>query len=199
MPHKTMQTLLDGHAMFEAEVFERDKDRFHNLAELGQSPKVLLIGCCDSRVDPVQIFQAKPGELFVARNVGAIVPPYNPDGTGRGTSAAIEFAVKALGVEAVVILGHTNCGAVQYCHERVHHKHDDVESDFEFLPAWVDLAEQADEEPEPDVQAFGARMLKRSLENLAGFPFIKERLDKDELVIDALRFNIHTGKLEHIS
>lgn len=199
MTKTPIQALLDGHAVFEKTIYQKDEKRFHELASLGQFPKTLLISCSDSRVDPMQIFQMEPGDLFVVRNVGAIVPPYEPDGTCHGTSAAIEFAVKALNVEAIAILGHSNCGAVEYCHHRVNEPNDPNAPDFEFIPQWIDFAGQNDEAPGGDVQAFGKRMLTRSLSNLEVFPFVNERVKAGKLALAAFRFNIHTGKLEHIA
>ncbi|MGB0920110.1 MAG: carbonic anhydrase [Alphaproteobacteria bacterium] len=199
MTSKPIEDLLAGHATFEETIYIKDRAKFEKLASLGQSPKTLLISCSDSRVDPMQIFQMEPGDLFVVRNVGAIVPPYQPDGSCHGTSAAIEFAVKALNVEAIAILGHSNCGAVEYCHKRVNDPQNENAPDFEFIPQWVDFAGQAEEAPEPDVHAFGKRMLGRSLTNLEAFPFVRERVQAGKLALVALRFNIHNGKLEHIS
>ena len=199
MTKSPIQELFDGHAIFEKTIYRQDETRFHELAEMGQFPKTLLISCSDSRVDPMQIFQMSPGDLFVVRNVGAIVPPYEPDGSCHGTSAAIEFAVKALNVEAIAIMGHSNCGAVEYCHHRVHEPDDPNAPDFEFIPQWIDFAGQEHEAPEPDVHAFGKRMLTRSLSNLAEFPFVNERVEAGKLALVALRFNIHNGELERLA
>ena len=90
-----------------------ERDRFEELAEQGQSPEILLIGCCDSRVSPELIFDAGPGEMFVLRNVANLVPPYQPNDDYHGTSAAIEFAVMGLKVKHIVVMGHAQCGGVK--------------------------------------------------------------------------------------
>ena len=108
-----MDDLLDGYRRFRAEVWPRERERFETLAARGQSPRTMVVCCSDSRADPQIIFGAAPGELFVARNVTDLVPPYAPDGAYHGTSAALEFGVRALGVGQVVVMGHALCGGVR--------------------------------------------------------------------------------------
>ena len=109
--------LTDGYHAFLDDSFPREQQRFEDLAQSGQKPEVMIIGCCDSRVSPEVIFNARPGEMFVARNVANLVPPYEPEneleGTHHGTSAALEFAVQALRVQHIVVLGHARCGGVR--------------------------------------------------------------------------------------
>src|SRR6267378_990207 len=107
------QRLIEGYSAFAAGRLQREQDRYNELARAGQSPEVMVIGCCDSRVSPEVIFDARPGELFVVRNVANIIPPYSPDGTYHGVSAALEFAVGALRVKHIVVLGHACCGGVR--------------------------------------------------------------------------------------
>src|ERR671917_1907394 len=107
------ERLIDGYRAFLGERFARERSRFAALAEAGQRPEIMVIGCCDSRVSPEVIFDASPGELFVVRNVANLVPPYAPDGDYHGTSAALEFAVQALRVKHIVVLGHARCGGIQ--------------------------------------------------------------------------------------
>src|SRR5215471_2410381 len=107
------KTLLDGYRTFRTQRLPTEQSRYRELSERGQSPDVMVIGCCDSRVSPEVIFDAKPGELFVMRNVANIVPPYEPDGHAHGVSAALEFGVAALRVKHIVVLGHAHCGGVK--------------------------------------------------------------------------------------
>ena len=107
------QHLLDGYRTFTTQRLRTEQDRYRELAEAGQSPEVMVVGCCNSRVSPEVIFDARPGELFVVRNVANIVPPYAPDGKAHGVSAALEFAVGALRVKHIVVLGHAQCGGVR--------------------------------------------------------------------------------------
>src|ERR1700720_1975584 len=105
--------LLEGYRAFSAGRLQTEQDRFRQLAERGQSPEIMVIGCSDSRVSPEVIFDAQPRELFVVRNVANLVPPYQPDGSYHGVSAALEFAVGALRVKHIVVLGHGHCGGVR--------------------------------------------------------------------------------------
>ena len=104
--------LTDGYRAFLGDRFARERSRYETLAE-GQAPEVMVIGCCDSRVSPEVIFDASPGELFVARNVANLVPPFETQGDYHGTSAALEFAVQALRVKHIVVLGHARCGGIR--------------------------------------------------------------------------------------
>lgn len=107
-----MDELLDGYRRFRSEVWPSERARYEQLARRGQRPKTLIVACSDSRVDPQTVFDAAPGELFVVRNVAGLVPPYSPDGVYHGTSAALEFGVRVLKVENIVVLGHAQCGGV---------------------------------------------------------------------------------------
>ncbi len=107
------QRLIEGYGAFRTGRLPAEQDRYRTLAESGQSPEVMVVACCDSRVSPEVIFDARPGELFVVRNVGNLIPPYAPDGGAHGVSAALEFAVEALKVKHIVVLGHAHCGGVQ--------------------------------------------------------------------------------------
>eukprot|EP01042_Synura_sphagnicola_P014684 gene14684-18583_t len=105
-PEPFPQRLTEGYRAFLDDRFVRERSRYQELAESGQTPKIMLIGCCDSRVSPEVIFDASQGEMFVARNVANLVPPFSPDDQLHGTSAALEYAVQALKVEHIVVLGH---------------------------------------------------------------------------------------------
>src|SRR4029079_4896456 len=107
------QRLIDGYGAFASGRLQSEQDRYRELAEHGQTPETMVIGCCDSRVSPEVIFDARPGELFVIRNVANLVPPYSPDSAYHGVSAAIEYAVNVLRVAHIVVLGHASCGGIQ--------------------------------------------------------------------------------------
>ena len=112
------QRLLEGYRAFRRDRLPEEQHRYRALAETGQRPETMIIGCCDSRVSPEVIFDARPGELFVVRNVANLVPPYSPSGLTHGVSAAIEFAVAALKVKHIVVLGHASCGGIRAFAER---------------------------------------------------------------------------------
>ncbi|MGA9003898.1 MAG: carbonic anhydrase, partial [Pseudolabrys sp.] len=107
------QQLIDGYRAFLIGRLRHEQDRYRDLGQSGQSPDVMVIGCCDSRVSPEVIFDARPGELFVVRNVANIVPPYAPDQRAHGVSAALEFGIGALRIKHIVVLGHAQCGGVR--------------------------------------------------------------------------------------
>ena len=128
------QRLIDGYGVFLTERLPREQSRFRTLAETGQRPEIMVIGCSDSRVSPEVIFDARPGELFVVRNVANIVPPYAPDGQAHGVSAALEFGVGALHVKHIVVLGHAQCGGVKAFAE-----HAEPLSPGDFIGNWMRL------------------------------------------------------------
>src|SRR5215210_64755 len=106
------ERLTDGYRAFLRDRFQREQSRYRELADT-QSPEVMVISCCDSRVSPEVVFDARPGELFVVRNVANLVPPYTPDGAQRAVSAALEFAVQALNVKHIFVLVHARCGGIR--------------------------------------------------------------------------------------
>jgi len=109
---RSLETLIKGYHRFLDIRYAGEAALYQRLGDAGQSPKVMVIGCSDSRVDPVSIFDTKPGELFVVRNVANLVPPYSQHGDLDGTSAALEYAVTVLGVEHILVMGHSQCGGV---------------------------------------------------------------------------------------
>src|ERR1700681_1637964 len=107
------QQLISGYQTFTSQRLPTEQSRYRELSERGQSPAVMVIGCCDSRVSPEVIFDASPGELFVVRNVANLVPVYQPDGGAHGVSAALEYAVSVLRIKHIVVLGHAQCGGIR--------------------------------------------------------------------------------------
>src|SRR4029450_7858327 len=127
--------LLEGYSAFRNGRLRVEQTRYRALADSGQSPEVMVIGCCDSRVSPEVIFDARPGELFVARNVANLVPPYTPDGAQRAVSAALEYAVQVLRVKPIVVLGHPYCGGI-----RAYAEGGAPLSPGDFIGKWRDLS-----------------------------------------------------------
>ena len=172
---------------------------YQRLASAGQSPKTLLIGCSDSRVDPAILTGAEPGELFVVRNVANLVPPCEPAGQGlHGTSSALEFAVVNLKVENIIVLGHRQCGGIRALMQGVTDKADG------FIGRWMRIAEDArakvlKEHPKADEETQWrlAEMegIRVSLRNLKTFPFIKERVESGQLNLVGIYFDLEQGQL----
>src|SRR3954465_15124644 len=132
--------MLEGYRRFRATGWARERERWSDLAE-GQSPEVMVIACSDSRVDPATIFDAKPGEMFVVRNVAALVPPYQPDANYHGVSAALEFAVTQLEAREILVIGHGFCGG---CAAALTRQFDDSRGgEGHFIAHWIDLLDTA--------------------------------------------------------
>jgi carbonic anhydrase len=193
-------TLLQGYHRFRATGWSQQRERWAGLAE-GQSPKIMVIACSDSRVDPAQIFDARPGEMFVVRNVANLVPPFEPDSAYHGVSAALEFAVTQLEVEELVVMGHGFCGG---CAAALTGQFDDAEHGAgHFIAHWIDMLADArgairEKHPELDRDAFLAMELEGvriSLRNLRSFPWVREREKDGRLKLRGAYFAIADGIL----
>lgn len=185
-----MDKLIAGYRTFMARRWPEEHSHYAELAK-GQKPEYLVIACSDSRADPATIFGARPGELFVIRNVGAIVPPYETGGGYHGTSAAIAFAVLALNVRYAVVMGHAQCGGVQAARDMK------SAANMPFLGPWIALLEPvAAKCAHADQPDFERETIKLSLERLMTFPFIAERVQAGRLSLAGMRFGIADGRLE---
>ena len=188
-----MDRLIQGYREFRARRWPEEHAHYAELAK-GQSPQYLVISCCDSRVDPATIFGVRPGELFVLRNVAAIVPPYEEGGGYHGTSAAISFAVLALEVRYIVVLAHAECGGVKAALDR------SLAAPLPFMSEWIGLLAPAVDRcghDHADRQfAVEREAVRLSLKRLMTFPFIAERVRAGTLSLEGARFGIADGKLE---
>lgn len=196
---KFPERLIRGYRAFMQARLPVEQARYQELAEEGQSPEVMVIGCCDSRVSPSVIFDTGPGELFTVRNVANLVPPYTIDASHHGVSAALEFAVQALKVRHIVVLGHARCGGVRAFAENA-----PPLSASDFIGKWVELIR-------PAAEALGGRenfssfsdylaALERqsviaAIENLKSFPYIRARVESGELSLHGAYFGVATGVL----
>jgi len=192
-----LKDLIDGFREFRRTNFRQQRGLFRTLAWAGQKPKAALITCCDSRVDPTLIFATQPGDLFVIRNVANLVPPYRPSEDYHGTSAALEFAVRELGVESVVVMGHSLCGGVAAL------THDRSQSKADFIGQWVSIADpalatvrQGLEPGQPvDLPSLERAVVKLSLDNLRTFPWIAELEREGKLELEGLLFDVGGAEL----
>jgi carbonic anhydrase len=191
--------LLEGHANFMAGRYAREKDRIRDLASLGQTPETMIIACCDSRAAPEMIFDSGPGELFVLRNVANLVPTYQPDGGQHGTSAAIEFAVKGLGIKNIVIMGHGRCGGIRAALGPVAKPLDSGD----FIGKWMSMLGELPSQlgqnallTESERQTAMERIsIRNSIRNLRTFPYVAELETEGELTVHGAWFDISTGEL----
>lgn len=190
--------LTEGYTRFRRDHYSRHLQTYQSLAE-GQEPSVMIISCCDSRVDPATIFDAGPGELFVVRNVANLVPPYEPAGNYHGTSAAIEFAVTGLGVTDIVVMGHGQCGGIRaYVESRTA---EPVKPSF--VTRWMSIVHGARSHLPADAPTEGPGLLRayehasilNSIENLLTFPFIRQSITDGDLTLHGAHFSIADGLL----
>lgn len=191
--------LLDGYKNFMSGRYVEERDRYHQLAEEGQKPETLIIACCDSRAGPELVFNARPGELFVVRNVANMVPPYEPDGQYHGTSAALEFAVEGLKVKNIVVLGHGRCGGINAA----------LSSDSEplspgdFIGKWTTLLKPAAEQVNKNSNMTAAERqtalerisIRNSMGNLRTFPNVAAAEKQGKLKLYGAWFDISSGEL----
>src|SRR6476659_10793936 len=192
------QQLIDVYRAFLIGRLRHEQDRYRDLAESGQSPEVMVIGCCDSRVSPEVIFDARPGELFVVRNVANIVPPYAPDGHAHGVSAALEFGVGALKVKHIVVLGHARCGGVKAFAEDAAPL-----SPSDFIGKWMSLMAPAAEKLGPRGDTPPADYLARleqasiinTLGNLLTFPRLRKLIERGRVALHGAYFAVATGEV----
>ena len=197
-----IKKLIDGFHRFRAKHFERDGTPFKQLVREGQSPKVMVVACCDSRVDPAIITDCDPGDLFVVRNVANLVPPYETSGHYHGTSAALEFAVRFLAVRHVVVLGHARCGGIRALVQGV----DGGDDRSQFIQPWMEIAAGARLKATSGISSQASTDIKRaceqaaievSLNNLLTFPWIRRRVESRQLWLHGWYFDMDHGELLH--
>ncbi len=188
-----MEHLIEGYRAYRKKRWPELRNLHKRLAESGQRPRTMVIACADSRVDPATIFDASPGELFVVRNVANLAPPFEETPGRHGVSAAIEFAVRQLRVDTILVLGHAQCGGVAAALE------DRPRDPNSFLDAWIGLLDTAKSRiPEhgDHVSDLEHESIRVTLENLATFPFIQDALRERRLNLIGMRYGVADGGLE---
>ncbi len=192
------ERLIDGYGAFLTERLPHEQSRYRQLAEHGQRPEIMVIGCCDSRCSPELIFDAGPGEIFVSRNIANLVPPYTPDSAQRSMSAALEFAVQALKVKHIVVLAHAQCGGI-----RAYAEEAEPLSPGDFIGNWMSIIAPAAKAVGPRggrsfqdyVTALEQMSAVKTLDNLMTFPYVRRRVDAGEMQLHAAYFGVATGEL----
>jgi carbonic anhydrase len=179
----SLNKLTAGFKKFRNGSFQDSQTTYESLVDLGQKPKVALIACSDSRVDPAMVLQADPGDLFIIRNVANLVPPHEHDGQYHGTSAALEFAVGHLGVEHLIVFGHAHCGGIRSMFQ-------EADEDTPFVSSWMNLVRSAylrvqgtmpDATEDEKALVCEQSAVLVSLENLMTFPTIRDRVSNGQL------------------
>jgi carbonic anhydrase len=202
MSHALPADLFAGYGRFRSTRYPAERQRYRRLEEDGQSPRTMVVACSDSRSGPETVFDASPGELFVVRNVAALVPVYEPDARSHAASAALEFAVLALGVRSIVVMGHGRCGGVAAAF-------DDATplTATDFIGTWVaslrDLADELDPsdwaDPARRHRALELRSIEQSIVNLRTFPWIRSREKAGSLTLHGAWFDIAMGELHGLT
>lgn len=197
--HQFPSHLLDGYRHFMDGRYTKERDRYHQLANEGQTPTTMIIACCDSRAAPETIFDCGPGEVFVLRNIANLVPPFEEGGGQHGTSAGIEFAVNALGVKNIVIMGHGRCGGIKAALTP------DAAplAEGDFIGKWMGLldpvaqrvAENGQMTPEERQTALERLSVRNSIENLRTFPYVAQAETAGDLKVHGAWFDIKSGEL----
>jgi len=191
--------LVSGYRRFRQDYFQKNQQLMLQLAREGQFPKIAIISCCDSRVEPSIILDCQPGDLFVVRNVANLVPPCEMDDNFHGTSAALEFAVNGLNVESIIILGHAQCGGIKaLINEPL------ISQNRSFISTWMTQLEPVRQTimndqtlitPQQRYHACEQQGVIHSLQNLKTFPWITERVQQGQLMLHAWYYDLNTAGL----
>jgi carbonic anhydrase len=194
--------LIDRYRLWHTQRFTDNRAWFARLASEGQRPRAMVVSCCDSRINAVEIFGAEPGDLFVVRNVANLVPPYNPDHQHHGTSAAVEYAVNVLKVAHIVVVGHSSCGGVHACHDMCAGQAPELDEATSFIGRWLDILRPGYDLVVKRVKEAGERKaaleheaVLTSLRNLETFPFVTKAVGDGMLTLHGAFVDIGTGAL----
>ncbi len=198
---KNVNDLVAGFRRFQSNYYGERRELFERLARQGQSPKVMVVACCDSRVDPAIVTDCDPGDLFVVRNVANLVPPFEEGGGYHGTSAALEFAVSCLHVEHVIVMGHAHCGGIRALLGDIRFEG----ATGQFIKPWMSIVEAARREvaghTRGDAEARAAACeqaaVRVSLGNLRSFPFVREAVKAGRLQLHGWYFDLDRGELHN--
>ncbi len=185
------KTLIEGLRRFRSDFFPRYRDHYARLVENGQQPNTLFLGCADSRVVPDLLTDTLPGELFVVRNIGGWVPPFEQDTGYHGTSAGIEFATVVVGVKDIIVCGHSHCGAIRALYEP-------PRQDTPNIARWLGLARPAalNEPVTPElIRRTEMRSIVIQLERLMTYPMVRERVERGELALHGWYYVIEEGRV----
>lgn len=196
---QSLEQLMEGFRRFRDRHFVESDALYRQLTTQGQAPKVMIVACCDSRVDPAIVLECAPGDLFVIRNVANLVPPADNHAGYHGTTAALEYGVRFLDVKHIIVFGHAQCGGIQALMQRI-----GVNDPDSFISDWMELVEPAreaverelpDAAPELRARACEQQSIGISLRNLMTFPWVRERVEAGTLALHGWYFDIEHGQL----
>lgn len=183
--------ILQGYQNFRDKYVHGDESIMESLATTGQQPHIMVVACCDSRVDPALILQCDPGDLFVVRNVANIVPPYEKDEAHHGTSAALEFGIRFLKIKHLILLGHSQCGGIQAL---LNTNPAQGEPSNDFINNWVALV-QTEGASSRDEDTYAKLALNQSYQHCLTFPWLRKQVEQKELTIHLWFFDIKMGQI----
>lgn len=196
-----IKDIIRGYSNFQSVKFKKNEERYKELVEEGQNPKALFIGCSDSRVVPDFITSSRPGDLFIARNIGNFVAPFSPNQDYHATASAIEYAVSVLEVSDIIVCGHSECGAIAALYK-------DIKPSEENLHTikWLELGKNAKKtallslngRPQEEILRYTEKVsLIFQLENLLTYPAVKRRVENGELFLHGWHYDIKSGFIEY--
>jgi carbonic anhydrase len=202
-----LESLIVGYSKFRERYLFKDFRMFTKLATHGQHPKTMFISCSDSRVDPYHILNCEPGDIFVFRNVANLVPHYEDRPKNEGIGAALEFAVRILKVQQIIVLGHSHCGGIKALMESdtAESKEKSPSLETQFIKDWVKVAAKARDKvfftakhlsPEQQAKELEEQALLVSYDNLKTYPWIHEAMEAQKLAIHLWRFDLREGKIK---
>ena len=196
-----LKSFEEGHESFQKVKFKQSEDRFKKLIEEGQDPKALFIGCSDSRVMPAMITGSNPGDLFIVRNIGNFVAPFNPDADYHATASAIEYATTVLEVSDIIVCGHSHCGAIEALHKEIKQSPENIHT-----IKWLDLGQEAkkvamlaykDESRDKMLRYTEKISVVYQIDNLLTYPGIQRRVDEGSLFLHAWYYDMQSGEIEY--
>jgi len=196
-----IKTLIEGHNEFQSLKFKNNKERFKHLVEEGQDPKALFIGCSDSRVMPALITNSKPGDLFIIRNIGNFVAPFNPIQDYHATASAIEYAVSVLEVSDIIVCGHSECGAIASLFKKIEYNDENLHT-----IKWLELGKSAKRsallsmkgKTHEEILHYTEKVsVIFQLENLLTYPAVKRRIEEGSLFLHGWHYDLKNGKIEY--
>lgn len=196
-----IKDIIHGYTNFQSVKFKKNEERYKELVEEGQNPKALFIGCSDSRVVPGLITSSRPGDLFIARNVGNFVPPFKPDQSYHATASAIEYAVSVLEVSDIIVCGHSECGAIVALYKEIEPTDENLHT-----IKWLKLGESAKKatllshrsKPKEEILRYTEKVsLIFQIENLLTYPAVKRRVEEGTLFLHGWHYDIKNGTIEY--